>query len=65
MRQTPCGELRQSIDEYNMMTEEYAISLFAQQEVKTAFRISAERLNKREQEIDRAMATLQRTFSAH
>jgi len=48
--QTPV--LRSACDEYLAMVEEFAISLFAQQEVKTLFPISEKRLAKKAEEID-------------
>ena len=38
-------------EEFRMMTEEFAISLFAQQEVRTRFPVSEKRLDKKLQEI--------------
>ena len=46
------SETGRQIHEFQMMIEEYAISLFAQQEVKTIFAISEKRLEKKIEEIE-------------
>jgi hypothetical protein len=44
--------LWKEIEEYRLMVEEFAISLFAQQEVKTLFPVSVQRLDKKIAQIE-------------
>ena len=49
------AEVLYEIEEYRKMVEEYAISLFAQQEVKTLFPVSAKRLEKKALQIQQSL----------
>ncbi len=48
------------IEEYRLMVEEFAISLFAQQEIKTLFPVSIQRLDKKIAEIELLLKSAQR-----